>query len=156
MKSMSDTLKERFLRSPPSREVWIEILSRETTNWKKVSPPSREVWIEIFWSYQLVRSPKCHLPRGRCGLKFKLVFCSSKTDKSPPSREVWIEIRCMDPDFPRYMSPPSREVWIEIAKLCHALCPLRSPPSREVWIEIPQNCYSSAAFRVTSLAGGVD
>ena len=38
----------------------------------KKSPPAREVWIEIAMRTETEQEPACRLPRGRCGLKLAL------------------------------------------------------------------------------------
>ena len=56
--------------SPSARKVWIEI-----NQWWNIlgtisSPSARKVWIEIFKTCYITIYWWCHLPRGRCGLKF--------------------------------------------------------------------------------------
>ena len=80
----------------------------------------------------------CHLPQGRCGLKYVSQFLlnqfqfvtfrkegvdwnsKSEIDKcnqkeSPSARKVWIEIESGMVFFRRSQSPSARKVWIEIA-----------------------------------------
>ena len=37
------------------------------------SPSARKVWIEIYPLKLAITTEDCHLPRGRCGLKYMLV-----------------------------------------------------------------------------------
>ena len=81
------------LWSPSARKVWIEIDSDYELLVKNGSPSARKVWIEIrnyHWSTSICvvtfreegvdwnsskictcNSSCCHLPRGRCGLKYQ-------------------------------------------------------------------------------------
>ena len=56
----------------------------------------------------------CHLPSGRCGLKFDVPAANPLTRASPPFGEVWIEISHGVGSDTRPKSPPFGEVWIEI------------------------------------------
>ena len=56
------------------------------------SPPAREVWIEILVQNISRLGGTSHLPRGRCGLKLTLTQRVLNIFWSPPAREVWIEI----------------------------------------------------------------
>ena len=56
--------------SPSARKVWIEMLSSSIFALPFGSPSARKVWIEIaVYKYEHKRL-KCHLPQGRCGLKY--------------------------------------------------------------------------------------
>ena len=90
-----ESVRKQAFASPSARKVWIEIYQglykcrfpyvtfrEEGVDWnyhtpiKSLSayrsPSARKVWIEIIYRYYSNWRQFCHLPRGRCGLKFTL------------------------------------------------------------------------------------
>ena len=60
-----------LVKSPSARKVWIEIISSVPKPSIKIrSPSARKVWIEIDCFIKITPVKYCHLPRGRCGLKY--------------------------------------------------------------------------------------
>ena|GEM_PF-4367421 len=57
-----------------------------------MSPSARKVWIEMRNRVDTPSATKCHLPRGRCGLKFGTSRIGVYAIQSPSARKVWIEI----------------------------------------------------------------
>ena len=57
-----------------------------------MSPSARKVWIEIFVNIFKDIFVLCHLPRGRCGLKYCCNSFNIIFTVSPSARKVWIEI----------------------------------------------------------------
>ena len=56
------------------------------------SPPTREAWIEISGKLNQNQLNQGRLPPGRRGLKLKGLKAMEIWKKSPPTREAWIEI----------------------------------------------------------------
>ena len=89
------------------------------------------------WNYKkrfVSFSLKCHLPRGRCGLKWVAIIQNSSLSWSPSARKVWIEM------YSRYEN--------DIA--------YKSPSARKVWIEMMKNLFQSKVKKVTFREEGVD
>ena len=57
-----------------------------------LSLPSREAWIEISPAMRVMRPVLCRFPRGKRGLKFRVLPKEAPESWSLPSREAWIEI----------------------------------------------------------------
>ena len=81
-----------------------------------MSPSARKVWIEMPSMPSGSGAVGCHLPRGRCGLKFRSLHRSLTPRKSPSARKVWIEMEMVLKKDYHEVSPSARKVWIEIGK----------------------------------------
>ena len=125
------------------------------------SPSTRKVWIEIDNGVFDNVEMQCHLPHGRCGLKYTNAFNGKYTGGSPSTRKVWIEIKAVN-GRTTYRSSHlphgrcglkcdkfGRKGHFKISHLPHGRCGLKfavkdeclswflqSPSTRKVWIEI--------------------
>ena len=118
LKSSACILLCPWLRSPPSRAAWIEIVPRSARLCRRQRRRlhGRRGLKSTLWQWSIVRdSRRLH---GRRGLKLKLITVAyTKRETSPPSRAAWIEMgRAGHEPKLGNPSPPSRAAWIEICR----------------------------------------
>ena len=154
------------MRSPSARKVWIEMLSfggeppkDEVTFRKEGVDWNPDIYNHLSWKW-------CHLPQGRCGLKFdnrhtatygkKVTFRKEGVDWNVVVRDIIKLTFCHLPqgrcglkfDIRKAgeqigkRSPSARKVWIEIVGLeANKKSKGTSPSARKVWIEILSPCW---------------
>ena len=136
----------------------------------------------VDWNWKM-RSWKlkasCHLPQGRCGLKYLDPWRRRSRHASPSARKVWIEME-RSVEWGQATAVTFRKEGVDWNLcVCHAETPLfchlpqgrcglkykvwlqhlvnsLSPSARKVWIEIATHPKSENAVKVTFRKEGVD
>ena len=102
--------------SPSARKVWIEILQRLRAN---CSTPVTFREEGVDWNtvlYAVWTLNRCHLPRGRCGLKYIRYSFFDICFSHLPRGRCGLKYLRYNGTIQCRQSPSARKVWIEIKK----------------------------------------